>query len=214
MMVYADVEPDQEDEFNSWYNEEHIGQLMTIPGLLNAARYEAISGGPKYLACYELDTPEVVGGPEYQQLHANPTEWARRMSPGAIGQNYARIVYRQIFPTELTPEVAQSDMAPALQVGRQEIPAEIEDEFNVWYNTVYIPNFETVPGCIRGRRYLAVEGSPKYGTVYELQHEDVSRGPEWTAVRNAPNPQTERIRSQIKRAPGTSPGIYKKIFQP
>lgn len=213
MMVYADIPADKEEEFNRWYNEEHIDDVMAMPGFLNAARYVAVSGGPKYLACYELESPGVVNSPEHKGLLANPTEWAAGMAPMVIGENYSRIVYRQIFPGEVTQEVTQSDMAPALQLGRQEIPSETEDEFNEWYNTVYVPNFETVPGCIRGRRYVAVEGGPKYGTVYELQHENVTRGPEWTAVRDAPNPQTARIRPQIQRAPGTAPGIYKKIFQ-
>ena len=213
LMVYTDVPDDKEEEFNRWYNEEHIGLLLDMPGFLNAARYVAISVKPKYLACYELESPEVIHSPEHERHMANPTEWSKRMSPMVIGTNFNRIVYRQIFPAQVSQEVAQSDMAPALQVGRQEVPPEIEDEYNKWYDTVYVPNFEKVPGCIRGRRYMAVEGAPKYGTVYEFEHEKVSQSPEWAAMREAPNPQTARIRAQIVRAPGTEPGIYKKIFQ-
>jgi len=33
----------------------------------------------------------------------------------------------------VTPEVAQSDMAPALQIGRMDVPPEIDAEFNTWY---------------------------------------------------------------------------------
>ena len=72
-MVYTDVPAGKEKEFNRWYNEEHIQNLMAMPGFLNAARYVAVSGGPKYLACYELESPEVINSPEHTRLLANPT---------------------------------------------------------------------------------------------------------------------------------------------
>ena len=39
MMVWADVPADKEDEFNRWYNEEHLAELLAVPGVLGAARY-------------------------------------------------------------------------------------------------------------------------------------------------------------------------------
>jgi len=43
-------------------------------------------------------------------------------------------------------------MAPALQLGRMDVPAEVDREWNEWYSTIYVPNYEKVPGVIRGRR--------------------------------------------------------------
>mgnify|MGYP003387860338 CR=1 FL=1 len=42
MMVSADIPADQEEEFNRWYNEEHLKDLLAVPGILDGARYEAI----------------------------------------------------------------------------------------------------------------------------------------------------------------------------
>jgi hypothetical protein len=42
LMVYVDVPAPLEDEFNRWYNEEHIPERLAIPGVLNAARYVAV----------------------------------------------------------------------------------------------------------------------------------------------------------------------------
>ena len=210
LMVWADIPPGKEEEFNRWYNEEHIGDLLAIPGFLNAARYVAVSGGPKYLACYELESPQVLENEAYLKLRANLSEWSKRMSPSVIGITRIRNVYQQIFPEEVSPSVAQSDMASALQIGRMDVPAEIEDEFNQWYNTIYVPNYEEVAGCIRGRRYRVVAGEPKYATVYEFEHEEVSLSPEWAAARSA-HPLSAQMRSRMKHATG-SPGIYRKIF--
>ena len=65
-------------------------------------------------------------------------------------------------------------MAPALQIGRMDVPAAIDAAFNTWYNTIYVPNYEKVPGVIRGRRYRAVTGTPTYLTLYEFEHPTVS----------------------------------------
>ena len=210
LMVWTDVPADKEEEFNQWYNEEHIPDLLAIPGFLDAGRYIAISGGPRYLACYEWESPEVDESPAYKRFHEKSTEWARRISPMVIGTNRIRNVYQQIFPGEVTTEVAQSGMAPVLQIGRMSIAPEAEDDFNDWYNTIYIPNFEKVAGCIRGRRYRAISGEPKYATVYEFQNEKVSQTPEWKAAQVS-HPRTAQIRPHMTHAPG-SPGIYRKIF--
>ena len=46
LMVWTDVPADRDEEFNRWYAEEHLAELLAIPGFLNGARYEAVSGGP------------------------------------------------------------------------------------------------------------------------------------------------------------------------
>ena len=50
LMVWADVPADKEDDFNRWYNEEHMAERLSVPGFLDAARYEAVKNGPKHLA--------------------------------------------------------------------------------------------------------------------------------------------------------------------
>src|SRR5262249_61247331 len=113
-----------------------------------------------------------------------PAPWPRRGAPDDIGPPYTRNVYTMIHPAVLTPAAA-SAMAPAIQIGRMDVPAEVDAEFNAWYNTVYVPNYETVPGVIRGRRYRAVAGSPTYLTFYEFTHPAVSESAAWLAPRDA-----------------------------
>ena len=38
LMVWAEVPDDLEDEFNRWYNEEHLAERLFVPGVLSAAR--------------------------------------------------------------------------------------------------------------------------------------------------------------------------------
>jgi len=212
-LVWADVPADMEEDFNRWYDEEHLAELLAIPGVLSAARYVAISGSPKYLAAYELDNPEVRETPEYGKHLIKPTEWSQRGNLQARATRVISNSYRQIFPLEVSRQVAESDMAPVLQIGRMSIPEDQEDEFNRFYNTIYAPNYEKVPGCIRFRRYALHEGhGPKYSVVYEFEHEKVSQSPEWLAARqNSGGALGDRF-PRMSHDEG-SPGIYKKLYQ-
>ena len=209
LMVWADVPAEKEDDFNNWYNQEHIPELVGLPGVLNAARYEAIRGGPKHLACYELEDSTVVESDAFKNRPRS--DWANRASAPAIATTLLSCVYQMIYPTELTPQFAQSDMAPVLQVGRMETSAVREEEWHRWYNTVFVPNFEKVPGCLRGRRWRAVRGEPKFAVVYDLESEKVPESPEWQQ-QLAADPRNTEMRGLMNHGPG-SPGLWKKTFQ-
>jgi hypothetical protein len=163
------------------------------------------------VACYELESPAVLESEAYKYIQAYPTEWTKRCSPTVLGTTVIRNVYTLIHPMTVTPDVAHSDMAPALQIGRMDVPPELDAEFNTWYNTIYIPNYETVPGVIRGRRYRAVTGTPTYLTLYEFAHPLVSESAAWLAQRDI-SPVTHRIRPHMRHVPG-SPGVWVKTFQ-
>src|SRR5919197_4141278 len=129
-LVYADlVDPKYEEEFNAWYNTQHLPQLLGLPGFLDAARYVATKGGPRYLAAYEIESVEALQTPEFKNRPIPP--WDRRMSPRVVGKNLTRIVGQQIFSAG--SEQLDRGMAPALQIGRMSVPASAEAEWNAWY---------------------------------------------------------------------------------
>ena len=209
MIVWVDIPADKEEDFNKWYNEEHLKELLSVPGVLNAARYEATRSGPKHMAVYELENADVVNTDAFKNRPR--TEWGQRVSPSLIGTNFMNNVYDMIHPASLSSGVANSDMANALQIGRMDVPPANDEEWNKWYSGVYVPNYEKAPGCIRGRRWRAVRGAPQYATVYEFENESVSETPEWLKQRDI-HPDNVRMRDMMTHADG-SPGIWKKTFQ-
>ena len=211
LMVWADVPSDREKEFNRWYNEEHLAERLAVPGFLSAARYEAVKGSPKHLAIYELDSPAVLASDAYKRLQAQPTEWTKRAGPGTVATTFIRNVYTLLHPAAPTRAISESAMAPALQIGRMDVPQEVDADWNAWYSTIYVPNYEKVAGVIRGRRFRALEGAPTYLTVYEFEHPKVSESAAWNAQRDAA-PVNERMRNHMRHAPG-SPGVYVKTFE-
>jgi hypothetical protein len=207
-LVYTDIDPKYEEEFNAWYNTEHLPDLLNLPGFLDAARYVAEKGAPQYLAVYELTSADALKSAEFQKYRANPTPWSRRMSPTVIGKNMARILGQQIFPTAV--ETSDRGMAPALQIGRMSVPEGVDKTWNEWYNGEYIPGYRQVPGVVYARRYRVVEGGTRYTTVYEFEHAKVSESADWNRQRETSSPRSGQMREVMTHAPG-SPGVYRRI---
>jgi hypothetical protein len=71
LMVFGDASaPEREEEFNRWYDDHHLGDLLGVPGFCAAARYRRIPGrggraaGPpfdqRYLSVYELEGEDLT----------------------------------------------------------------------------------------------------------------------------------------------------------
>ena len=78
-VVEADVAPEHDAAFNAWYEQEHLPGLARVPGTIRATRYRRLSGGPRYLACYDLLSPEGLERPEW--LAVRHTAWSARIRP-------------------------------------------------------------------------------------------------------------------------------------
>lgn len=208
-LVYTDVDPHFEDEFNAWYNTEHLPELLSLPGVLDAARYVAYKGTPKYLAVYEIASADALKSAEFQKWRANPSPWSRRISPTVIGKNVTRAIGQQIFPASV--EMPERGMAPALQIGRMSVPESADREWNEWYNGEYVPGYRKVPGVLYARRFRVVEGETGYATVYEFEHEKVSETPTWNAQRESSSPRSGRMREVMTHAQG-SPGVFRRVY--
>lgn len=75
-----------EEEFNAWYDDEHMAERLAIPGFRSARRWVAdvAPGEGKYLATYELDSPGVLQSAAYLARFQNQTPWSRRCLAKAI----------------------------------------------------------------------------------------------------------------------------------
>ncbi len=73
-IVGMDVRPDKEDLFNEVYDDEHVRELLKVPGVVSVTRSKkrpAVlsmggdqvpvgEGEPTYFAFYELESPDVL----------------------------------------------------------------------------------------------------------------------------------------------------------
>lgn len=66
-------------------------------------------------------------------------------------------------------------------------------EFDRWHTREHVPERVSIPGFLRGRRYRAVAGSPRYFILYETETVEVLAGPAYLARLNDPTPWTRRV---------------------
>ncbi len=92
LIVRTDVSPEMEEEFDRWYNEEHIPLLLKVPGVLWAKRGKNTGEGQKYIAIYEHETADVQKTEAYRR--ALETEWAKKIRPHL--RNFMREIYENL----------------------------------------------------------------------------------------------------------------------
>jgi hypothetical protein len=62
-----------------WYDEEHMPGLAAVPGCVRAERFLNHDGGPRSLACYDLESEAAFNSPPWLAVRA--TDWSSRMRP-------------------------------------------------------------------------------------------------------------------------------------
>jgi hypothetical protein len=73
------------------------------------------------------------------------------------------------------------------------IAPQAEDDFVAWHVREHIPERVGLPGFLRGRRYVAVDGHPKYFNFYETETAADLSSPVYQARLNAPTDWTRRV---------------------
>lgn len=63
MMVLSNPVPGREDEFNRWYDERHVPDVLSVPGFVAAQRFRLSDPQPRpeqqnyaYAAVYDIET--------------------------------------------------------------------------------------------------------------------------------------------------------------
>ena len=140
--------PVMEEEFNAWYDSEHLAERLAISGFRSARRWVAdcAPGEGKYLATYELDSPDVVRSAEYLARFEAATPWTRRCLSKAVVFRRWACEQREPGRADLHP------VAKALLLVAQDTA------------------FETprIPGALQARRFVAPPGTPAHIALIEF----------------------------------------------
>ncbi len=176
------VEARREAEFNEWYTNTHIPDLMTLPGFVRAQRYRLAhsfrdpNGGPTwaYMVYYELETPDL----------------GQMLTDLVDAHGDGRITVSDVLDNETLTALVFSPVAPFFgQAGRRRQifvalsnPSDgREAEFNDWYDRQHVPDVVSIPGFKGAERFkLAVPfldplgGGHRYLTVYDVDSDDIN----------------------------------------
>jgi hypothetical protein len=98
-LLMAIMEPTavMEEEFNDWYDLEHLPQMQAVPGIDTAARFVAVEGWPRYIAVYDLAEFAVLRSAAYRSMTGSGfTAWSRRQLARVKG--WQRLTFKQDTP--------------------------------------------------------------------------------------------------------------------
>jgi len=53
------VSPDKDADYNKWYNDTHLTEIVSVEGIVSARRFAPMDGNGPYIAIYELDCDDL-----------------------------------------------------------------------------------------------------------------------------------------------------------
>ena len=180
-----------EDEFNDWYDTEHIPERQRVPGFLTCQRWIGAENPKQSVATYDLESLSVLQGPAYRAIGGeNLSPWSKRVT--AKVERLLRYEGEQILPGDAT---APANAGGLLLVGMTPDP-DVEAAFNAWYDSEHVPALARVPGVLCARRFRTSAGGTKYIALYHLASPGVVDTPEWKDASGS-TPMPHRVRDQI-----------------
>jgi hypothetical protein len=196
-----------QDEFDDWYDTEHIPERLRIQGFINGVRWIGADNPNISLAIYDLESLAVLQKPEYIAVSpANFSPWAKRM----LVDHCTRVCRFNCI--QLTPgEQVAPDEAQGLFVSAMNVTPEIDAEFNAWYDSEHLPRLAEIPGVICARRFMSPGAGYKYVATYHLTSPAVCESAAWRAAAATPWTQkllphlSDRLRLVLKRYARTRP---------
>jgi hypothetical protein len=92
LIVQVEIDPADDEEFNRWYDEEHVPEKLHTPGFVSARRFRSFDQAASYLVIYELENPQAATNKSY--MRTEPTEWSKSVM--ARWKNWNRAVWVQL----------------------------------------------------------------------------------------------------------------------
>ena len=168
VLVCFDYSRTQLDEFNDWYDTEHIPERERTRVMLRAQRWLLRDHPRISIAAYDLDRIESVRGPEYLAItRDNQSPWSKRM----IGMctQLLRFEGRQIYPGTA---LAHGNAMAMLMVG---VDATVEKSAY----PALADRMRRTPGAISARIFEGTNDSVRFLELYELESAQVASSDGW-----------------------------------
>jgi hypothetical protein len=133
-----------EEEFNAWYDTEHVPERLAVPGVETAVRFSSVTGAaPKYLAMYDLVAESVLDTDAYKNVAGDKSSpWTKRVTGRT---KVYRSVGSQIFPgNALTVRSARATVVRFRELAETDGPAVVKamrDAFEPRSSTLQIRAF-------------------------------------------------------------------------
>jgi heme-degrading monooxygenase HmoA len=189
-MNFKDID---EEEFNDWYDTEHMVERIHTPGFMNARRWLGAYDPRISVSNYDLESFDVLKTPAYQAIvGVNLSPWSRRIVRKAT--RICRFLSEQAIPGRLEGALE----AEGMLLFAATVAPELEAEFEAWYAEEHLPRMAKVPGVLRARRFRVRESEQphKFFSIYDLKEPEVEKSQDWADAANTP--WTAKLKPQMQ----------------
>lgn len=208
-----EVGPDREDEFNRWYDEEHLGDVVAVPGVFGGRRFVRVAGAAylketpwRHLTMYELADTGALEHDDFRRLGTEPSEWTRAVAFGIPMDRTVLTLHGSSSGDPATVVTGSAVLHVTMDVRR----AHLED-FLAWHTEDHLPAVTSAPGVLGGRRFLdtstAAGDVARVVAVYELADESVATSQEFLEA-GRPTPWREKLGDAFV----SDPQVYRQTF--
>lgn len=146
--LWADIAPELEPAFNEWYNREHVpDRVLGVLGFIQARRFVAVEGKPRYVALYEVTGPDVFDNAAYVAMRRNPDPNSSKFIP-----NFRNVI-RFIGPA-FADAAAVKGVAEGAWARIAAFKSAATDDAGAWSELT--AGLVLQPGIMRARAFRAV----------------------------------------------------------
>ena len=97
-LVFTQPTPGQDAEYNRWYTDVHLGDVLRVPGVVAAQRFKLQQGDSPapapYLAIYEIESDDV--GEVLKQIEVRAGTDTMPLSPALDFKTVKTFIYEAI----------------------------------------------------------------------------------------------------------------------
>jgi hypothetical protein len=160
-VLFSEMSPPREleNEFNTWYDREHIPLRMTVPGFVSAQRYLAEDDQRNYLAVYEMSESSNLKSPEYLKIKNEPSDLTKKMLGSVSGfTRYIGNLLGEDWQTDMHQKLDEMHYIYAVFFT---VPDDEKNEFDAWYSQDHVPILLECSDWIGTRRFEVIDGDPQ-----------------------------------------------------
>jgi len=204
--------PDELADFNRFYTETHVPEVVAANGFAFASRYELLDPdprgdfGPRWLAVYEM--PGEAEARAYAERNDGPASGRPNYTPVPPSWKHAHIRWRMLW-RQLATHGTSGELPESIFLVGMNVPPETDAaglaEFNHFYTTVHVPEVVAAGGYVRGSRYELYRafahpepGCPRFCAIYEADTAATEANQRYRA-----DPSSQPARPRMSSGPPT-----------
>ena len=177
LMAMTNPVEGQEAEFNDWYTNRHIHDVMGAPGMVAAQRFVLADlqryPGPypfKYMALYDIEADDIGPTIDYLNRHVGTetiVESSAMADAPAVRGIYLKPITQRLSKP-LPASGAQPDVKNLL-VAMTNAVERRDDDYNHWYNDQHLPDVVNAPGIVAAQRF-ELDAQQRYAGPYDFRY--------------------------------------------